>query len=175
VPKATAVKPEVATDTPALPSLGNTETRVALVIGNSAYQKVPFLPNPINDASDISQSLKRLGYTVQTVTNAGFDDMRRSIIAFGRDAQNADVALVFFAGHGIEIGGENWLIPIDAELLSDTDAENEAISLKAVVLQVSKAAKLGLVVLDACRNNPVRGEDAAIRSGARSRSRTCSY
>jgi uncharacterized caspase-like protein len=153
-PKATEVKPKVTTDTPALPSLGNTETRVALVIGNSAYQKVPFLPNPMNDASDISQSLKRLGYTVQTVTNAGFDDMRRSIIAFGRDAQNADVALVFFAGHGMEIGGENWLIPIDAELLSDTDAENEAISLKTVILQVSKATKLGLVVLDACRNNP---------------------
>ena len=136
---------------PALPSTGN---RVALVIGNSAYQKVPALPNPVNDANDISQSLTRLGFAVQTVTNASFDDMRRSIISFGRSAQSTDIAVVFFAGHGMEIGGENWLIPIDAELRSDTDAESEAVNLKTVVLQVSKATKLGLVILDACRNNP---------------------
>jgi hypothetical protein len=130
------------------------ETRVALVIGNSGYDKVPLLPNPVNDANDISESLKELGFRVQTVTNANFDEMRRSVISFGRDAQGSDIALVFFAGHGMEIGGENWLIPIDAELLSDTDAESEAISLKTVMLQVTKAKKLGLVILDACRNNP---------------------
>ena len=130
------------------------ETRVALVIGNSAYKKVPLLPNPINDASDVSESLKQLGFTVKTLTNVTFDEMRRNVISFGRQAQGAEIALVFFAGHGMEIGGENWLIPIDAELLSDTDAESEAISLKTVMLQVTKAAKLGLVILDACRNNP---------------------
>jgi hypothetical protein len=131
-----------------------TERRVALVIGNSAYNKVPFLPNPVNDASDISQSLTRLGFLVRTATNASFDEMRRRLIAFGREAQGSDIAVVYFAGHGMEIGGENWLIPVDAELRSDTDTEGETISLKTVVLQVSKATKLGLVILDACRNNP---------------------
>jgi hypothetical protein len=130
------------------------EARVALVVGNSAYKNVPFLPNPLNDANDISESLKQLGFTVHTLINANFDEMRRNVIAFGRDAQGSDIAVIFFAGHGMEVGGENWLIPVDAELLSDTDAENEAISLKAAMLQVTKATKLGLVILDACRNNP---------------------
>jgi hypothetical protein len=130
------------------------ETRVALVIGNSTYKNVPLLANPVNDANDISESLKQLGFTVKTATNANFEEMRRNIIAFGREAQGSDIAIVFFAGHGMEIGGENWLIPVDAELVSDTDAESEAISLKTAMLQVTKAARLGLVILDACRNNP---------------------
>jgi uncharacterized caspase-like protein len=136
------------------PSKGDAKPRVAIVFGNSAYQNVPALPNPINDASDISQSLTRLGFVVQTIMDANFDEMRRRVIAFGREAQGSDIAVVFFAGHGMEIGGENWLIPVDAELRSDTDAEGEAISLKTVMLQVSKATTLGLVILDACRNNP---------------------
>jgi hypothetical protein len=80
--------------------------------------------------------------------------MRRGLIAFGRDAAGADMAAVFFAGHGMEISGENWLIPVDAELKKDTDAANEAVSLRSVILQVSNTTSLGLVVLDACRNNP---------------------
>jgi hypothetical protein len=128
--------------------------RVALVIGNGAYSKVPALPNPTNDAGDIANSLQKIGFSVKTVTDGKFDDMRRALIEFGRDARNAEVALVFYAGHGMEVGGENWLIPVDAELLNDTDAENEAINLKAVTLQVAKASQLGLVILDACRNNP---------------------
>ena len=108
--------------------------RVALVIGNGAYRNVPTLLNPPNDA--------------------GFDEMRRGLIALGRDAAGADMATVYFAGHGMEINGENWLIPIDAELKRDTDAANEAISLQSVMLQVSNTTSLGLVILDACRNNP---------------------
>jgi uncharacterized caspase-like protein len=128
--------------------------RVALVIGNGAYQRVPTLPNPPNDATDIAASFNRLGFSVRTLTDARFEDMRRGLIEFGREAREADMAVVFFAGHGMEIGGENWLIPIDAELRNDTDAENEAISLRAVMLQVANARGLGLVILDACRNNP---------------------
>jgi len=129
-------------------------SRVALVIGNGAYQKVETLPNPPNDATDIAASLGRLGFSVRTLTDARFEDMRRGLIEFGREAREADMAVVFFAGHGMEIGGENWLIPIDAELRNDTDAENEAVSLRAVMLQVANARGLGLVILDACRNNP---------------------
>jgi len=128
--------------------------RVALVIGNSTYRNVPTLPNPANDGADIAAALTRLGFAVTLVTNASFDQMRRGLIAFGRDAAGADMAAVFFAGHGMEISGENWLIPVDAELKKDTDAANEAVSLRSVILQVSNTTSLGLVVLDACRNNP---------------------
>ena len=128
--------------------------RVALVIGNSTYRNVPTLPNPANDGADIAAALTRLGFAVTLVTNASFDQMRRSLIALGRDAAGADMAAVFFAGHGMEISGENWLIPVDAELKKDTDAANEAVSLRSVILQVSNTTSLGLVVLDACRNNP---------------------
>ncbi|WFU70560.1 caspase family protein [Bradyrhizobium sp. CB2312] len=128
--------------------------RVALVIGNGAYRNVPALPNPPNDASDIAAALKRLGFAVSLATNASFDAMRRGLIALGRDAAGADMAAVYFAGHGMEINGENWLIPVDAELKRDTDAANEAVNLQSVMLQVSSTTSLGLVILDACRNNP---------------------
>ena len=124
------------------------------MIGNGAYSNAPALPNPTNDAGDIATSLKRLGFSVRKSVDAKFDAMRRALIEFGREARDSEVAMVFFAGHGMEVGGENWLIPVDAELLNDTDAENEAINLKAVTLQVAKASQLGLVMLDACRNNP---------------------
>jgi len=128
--------------------------RVALVIGNGAYRNVPALLNPPNDANDIAAALKRIGFTVSLVTNASFDEMRRALIALGRDAAGADMAAVYFAGHGMEINGENWLIPVDADLKRDTDAANEAINLQSVMQQVSNTTSLGLVILDACRNNP---------------------
>jgi hypothetical protein len=128
--------------------------RVALVIGNGAYRNVPALPNPANDAGAVAAALKRLGFAVTLLTDASFDEMRRGLIALGRDAADADMAAVFFAGHGMEINGENWLIPVDAELQKDTDAANEAVGLGSVMLQVSNTGSLGLVMLDACRNNP---------------------
>ena len=130
------------------------QVRVALVIGNSAYEKVPELPNPTRDAADIGRALERLDFKVTQIKDANAQDMRKAVVAFGRSAEGADLAVVFYAGHGMEVGGENWLIPISAELRSDTDIESEAISLRSVSLQVSKARKLGLVILDACRNNP---------------------
>jgi uncharacterized caspase-like protein len=133
---------------------GHAQNRVALVIGNSAYRNVAALPNPQNDAADIAASLQRLGFSVRMLNDATFDVMRRALVQFGREVQGADMAVVYFAGHGMEIGGENWLIPVDAELRSDRDAESEAISLKSVILQVSNALSLGLVILDSCRDNP---------------------
>jgi uncharacterized caspase-like protein len=128
--------------------------KVALVIGNSAYRSVPALPNPVNDASEIGNALARLGFAITQVKDADYDQMRRAFLEFGRLARNAEMAVVFYAGHGIEVGGENWLIPIDAELRSDTDVEHEAIGLKGTTLTVESASRLGLVILDACRNNP---------------------
>ena len=128
--------------------------RVALIIGNSTYRNVPVLPNPANDASDVTAAFRRLGFAVTLVQNGSFDDMRRGLLAFGQQAASADMAAVYFAGHGMEVNGENWLIPVDAALKRETDAENEAISLRSVMMQLSNTTSLGLVILDACRNNP---------------------
>ncbi len=130
------------------------QTKVALVIGNGTYRNVPELPNPPNDAADVAAAFLRLGFSVRLVNNATYDTMRRSLLEFTPKARDAEMAVVYFAGHGMEIGGENWLIPIDAELKTDLDIEQEAISLRSVMLMASAASKLGLVVLDACRNNP---------------------
>ncbi|NOJ42685.1 caspase family protein [Bradyrhizobium australiense] len=130
------------------------ENRIALVIGNGSYEKVPELPNPPRDAADIGRALERLGFKVMQTKNASAHEMRKAIVDFGRAAEGAEMAVVFYAGHGMEVGGENWLIPINAELRSDADIESEAVSLRSISLQVSKARQLGLVILDACRNNP---------------------
>lgn len=137
-----------------LPNPAAGQASVALVIGNGGYRHVPALPNTTNDANDVSAAFERLGFAVQRLGNAGFDDMRRALLAFTRRAQNAEIAVLYFAGHGMELGGENWLIPVDAELKSDRDIEHEAISLRNVMVTVSSASRLGLVILDACRNNP---------------------
>jgi len=130
------------------------ENRVALVIGNGSYEKVPELPNPPRDAADIGRALERLNFKVTQIRNATAHEMRKAVVDFGRAAEGAEMAVVFYAGHGMEVGGENWLIPTSAELRSDADIESEAVSLRSISLQVSKARQLGLVILDACRNNP---------------------
>jgi Caspase domain len=130
------------------------EKRVALVIGNGSYEKVPELPNPPRDAADIGRALERLNFKVTQIRNATAHEMRKAVVDFGRAAEGAEMAVVFYAGHGMEVAGENWLIPTSAELRSDADIESEAVSLRSVSLQVSKARQLGLVILDACRNNP---------------------
>jgi hypothetical protein len=130
------------------------QTRVALVVGNSAYWHAPALPNTKNDAEDVSAAFERLGFTVQRLNDGSFDEMRRALLAFNGKAHRSEIAVIFFAGHGMEVGGENWLIPTDAELKSDRNAEHETIPLKSLMITVSAASKLGLVILDACRNNP---------------------
>src|SRR5882757_4634057 len=143
--------------------------RVALVIGNSAYEHLPRLTNPVNDATDVSQSLERLGFKVTTVTDAGFEKFRLALREFGRAAVGADMAIIFYAGHGMEVAGENWLLPVDGELKSDLDVNTEATSLRAAMLAVSEAKSLGLVILDACRNNAFANtrRTGATRSAAR--------
>jgi hypothetical protein len=129
-------------------------SRVALVIGNSDYKNVAPLDNPGNDANDIGAALERLGFEIVKVRNGTFDGMRRGLLDFARKARGSEVAIVFFAGHGMEVGGENYLIPIDAELKADVDVDHEAIALKTITPLVENASRLGLVILDACRNNP---------------------
>lgn len=131
------------------------DKRVALVIGNSAYQNVNMLPNPAKDAAAISDMLTKAGFDAviskQDVTNA---DMRRMVRDFSDKVGNADIAVVYYAGHGIEIDGTNYLLPIDTKLERDTDVEDEAVSLDRIVRILDPAKKLRLVILDACRDNP---------------------
>ena len=135
-------------------ALAKPDARVALVIGNSAYRQVSQLTNPVSDANDVGDSLERLGFSVRRVTDGSYDDIRRALLDFNRVARNVEMAVIYFAGHGIEIGGENWLIPVDAELKSDTDVGHEAVGLKVLMFSVASASQLGLVILDDCRNNP---------------------
>jgi len=130
------------------------ETRVALVIGNSVYDEAQRLPNTPNDATDMADLLERLGFEVTLVRDQDRLELADALLAFGDRAEDANVALVFFAGHGIEMGGENYLIPTDANLQNYRHIPLETISLSEVIKAVEQADKLGLVILDACRDNP---------------------
>ena len=133
------------------------EKRIALVIGNSAYQKVPPLANPIRDAVAMSEMFKNSGFDViQSRHDLGISDMRRALRDFSDEARDADIAIVYYAGHGMEIDGVNYLIPVDAILERDIDAFDEAMPLDRVLTVIEPAKQLRLVILDACRDNPFR-------------------
>jgi len=131
------------------------DKRVALVIGNSSYQAGAKLSNPAKDASAIADLLERAGFDkVVLRLDLGNIDFKREMRKFEDDASDADIALVYFAGHGIEIGGTNYMLPVDARLASDRDADDEAIPLDRILEAVDPARKLRLIILDACRENP---------------------
>jgi outer membrane protein assembly factor BamD (BamD/ComL family) len=131
------------------------DKRVALVIGNSAYQKVARLPNPANDASAMAQLFKNAGFDfVDLQLDLGIQDFKRAIRRFEDAASDADMAVVFFAGHGLELRGTNYMIPVDARLADYRDAPDETIPLDRIVEAVEGAKRLRLVIVDACRDNP---------------------
>jgi hypothetical protein len=131
------------------------DKRVALVIGNSNYTSVAALPNPERDAEAVTAALRNVGFQMVTmISDAGRDALVKALDTFAREADTADWALVYFAGHGIEVGGTNYLIPVDARLVSDRDVSVEAISLDQIMTYVEGAKKLRVVILDACRDNP---------------------
>ncbi|EAQ36015.1 peptidase C14, caspase catalytic subunit p20 [Nitrobacter sp. Nb-311A] len=131
------------------------DKRIALVVGNSSYQTVPQLPNPARDAKAVGQMFKDAGFdSVEVLLDLGNLDFKRAIRKFETDADQADIAVIYYAGHGIEVNGNNFLIPVDARLVSDRDAEDEAIRLERMVLSADGAKKLRVIILDACRDNP---------------------
>jgi len=131
------------------------EKRVALVLGNSNYKNAAVLPNPVNDAAAVAATLKGAGFDiVDSRLNLSAADMRRALRDFADQARDSDLAVVYYAGHGIEIDGTNYLIPTDAALQRDTDIYDEAFSLDRVLLTIEPARQLRLVIVDACRNNP---------------------
>jgi uncharacterized caspase-like protein len=131
------------------------EKRVALVIGNAAYKNALSLPNPSNDAKAISELFTKARFeVVETRTDLGIAEMRRAIRNFSDLVRDSDIAVIFYAGHGMEVGGTNYLIPTDAVLERDIDVEDEAISLDRIMRILDPAKRLRLVILDACRDNP---------------------
>src|ERR1700731_274812 len=131
------------------------DRRVALVIGNSAYKSASTLANTINDATAIAKLFKSVGFEVVISHNdLGVVDFKRTVRESLITAETADMAVVYYAGHGIEIGGTNYLIPIDAKLGRDYDVEDEAVSLDRIIWAVQPVRRLRLILLDACRDNP---------------------
>src|SRR5258705_5440586 len=131
------------------------EKRVALVIGNSAYKNVTRLQNPANDAAAVVTMFERAGFdSVDAKLDLSVVDMRRALREFGNKTRDADVAVIYYAGHGIELDGTNYLIPVDATLETDTDVLDETFALDRVLFAVEPAKQLRLVILDACRDNP---------------------
>ncbi|MFK4506291.1 caspase family protein [Bradyrhizobium daqingense] len=131
------------------------QKRVALVIGNSAYKSVPKLANPANDAGLIGGMLKKAGFdTVDVRQDLSAPEMRKALREFGTRTRDADVAVIYYAGHGMEVDGTNYLIPTDAALETDTDVYDEALPIDRVLVSIEPAKQLRLVILDACRDNP---------------------
>lgn len=130
--------------------------RVALVIGNGSYQHTAALANPRNDAQDVAAALREVGFIVEPpLLDASKSQIESALAVFAGKAQGARQALVYYAGHGVEANGQNYLVPVEAQLLSERTVGLESVELSDVMDVVSGASELGMVVLDACRNNPM--------------------
>ncbi len=143
--------------------------RVALVVGNAAYQQAGTLTNPVNDAADMAKALTAAGFDVVLgldLDRRAFDGKLRE---FARSVDGADTAVLFYAGHGLQVAGHNYLVPVDAGLASERDLDFEAVSLDFVLrqMEVGREGKTSIVFLDACRNNPL-GRNLARSMGTRS-------
>src|ERR1700704_2032192 len=146
----------------------NADRRVAFVVGNGAYKNVQALPNPPIDAKSMAGVLRNAGFEVVEGTNLPRDKMTERLLEFGKKAQGADVAVFFYAGHGIAISGTNYLLPIDADIKSEMDVKlGAAINIDLTLDQTMSDAKVKLVFLDACRDNPFA---AKIKSNSATRS-----
>jgi hypothetical protein len=129
--------------------------RVALIVGNGAYKNVPALDNPPRDAALVAAALRDIGFQTVTLSkDLTRDKFFETLHTFASEAEKADWAVVYYAGHGLEIGGVNYLVPVDARLAVDRDAETQMVALEQVIAAVGGARKLRLVMLDACRDNP---------------------
>jgi len=135
-------------------AISATEKRIALVIGNGNYMDAP-LRNPVNDATDMASALRQLGFSVTLKTDANQRAMKEAIRSFGKKLTKGGVGLFYYAGHGIQYRGRNYLIPVNAVVKSEADVEYEAVDAGRVLAQMERAGNnLNIIILDACRNNP---------------------
>jgi len=128
---------------------------VALVVGNGEYRTATPLANPVNDATDMARALRKLGFDVVEGKNLDRRGMDDSIREFGRKLDGADLALFFYAGHGLQVNGKNYLVPIDAKLERPGDLVLDAVDIGNVLAQMEAEKRVNLVFLDACRDNPL--------------------
>ncbi|MEL6965520.1 MAG: caspase family protein, partial [Pseudomonadota bacterium] len=131
------------------------QERIALIIGNSGYEYADVLPNPTNDATAIGAALEAVNFDVDVRTDLDQRDMQAALRDFGLKAETAEVAIVYFAGHGIQVADNNYILPVDAQLRRERDLIYEATPLDVLMAEVAQARQLGMVILDACRNNPL--------------------
>ena len=144
------------------------DKRVALVIGNSNYQNVATLTNPSNDATSVAEMLRKASFdVVESRRDLKYMEMRRALRDFTDKARGADIAVIYFAGHGLEVDGTNYVVPVDATLERDADVDDEAVSLNRILMAAEPAAKLRLIILDACRDNPFARKMKRTLSAAR--------
>lgn len=135
--------------------LAQAERRVALVVGNGAYQNAGTLRNPVNDARSVAQSLQRLGFNVMLRENRSQREMAQDIREFGRQLDQNTVALYYYSGHGIQVKGENYVVPVDAAISNEEEVEYGTVNVGLVMAQMEAAhSRVNIVFLDACRNNP---------------------
>lgn len=146
------------------------ERRVALVIGNGAYEHVSTLPNPPHDAAALAATLRRLGFEVIEETDLDFAEMWRAIDRFGDALAGAAVGLFFYAGHGLQVGGQNYLVPTNAALRRESSLNYEAVPVATVQRVMERAERTNLILLDACRDNPLAQELARSMGATRSAS-----
>jgi hypothetical protein len=143
---------------------GISERRVALVIGNGDYQDSP-LKNSVNDARDMATALRGYGFTVIETINADRTDMRRAVREFGETVKDGGIGLFYYAGHGIQVDGENYLVPVGTDIHTEDEVEDECLNASAVLRKMESANnRLNIIILDACRNNPFA---RSFRSGTR--------
>jgi tetratricopeptide (TPR) repeat protein len=151
----TQIAPKISAPQVPAPQIAPVDRRVALVIGNSKYQHAVQLPNPSNDAADISQALRKLRFDVIEGRDLDRRGMEDRIRAFGRKVEGADLALLFYAGHGMQVGGKNYLVPVDAKLERTGDLSLDTIELGQIIAQMEAEKRVNLIFLDACRDNPL--------------------
>jgi uncharacterized caspase-like protein len=148
------------------------DKRVALVIGNSGYQHTPQLSNPAHDAVDVGTTLRRLKFDVIEGIDLDKAGMDRTIRQFARALGNADVGLLFYAGHGLQVNGQNYLVPIDAKLEDASGLDFELVRLDLIHRTMERETKTSLLILDACRDNPLSRNLARAIAPGRRRSAT---
>ncbi|MFT7595322.1 MAG: hypothetical protein ACI8R4_002650 [Paracoccaceae bacterium] len=129
--------------------------RVALVLGMGAYQTIPTLENTRNDAKAMARTLDEIGFDVTLALDSTTDQLHQLLDDFAFRSETADLALIYFAGHGVEVQGENFLIPVDANVQSNLDVQRQSVSLKQLLAAVERARKMRIVILDSCRDNPL--------------------
>ncbi|MGE0503491.1 MAG: caspase family protein [Rhizobiaceae bacterium] len=137
------------------------EKRVALVVGNSEYEHIPRLTNPANDAADLTEKLKALGFELFGGVDRNKAQLESDLIQFGRATRDAEVALFFYAGHGIQVDGENYLVPVDARVEFEDEIDISLVGLSTAMRQLQRGSRTNIVFLDACRDNPFADKLAA--------------